>query len=95
MPAATVTIETRTSTDIITTISCKPTLSDGAGFHWYLYHLHRSKKKTPNHKYLGFFWPPNVKQEFYDWHFKIFFTNCNIQILIGDISQGWYLQLST
>lgn len=44
MPAATITVETSTSTNIFTTISCKPILSDGTGFHWYFYHLYHSKK---------------------------------------------------
>lgn len=51
MPAATITIETSMSTDIFTIISCNPIVSNGTGFHWYLYHLHCSKKKK---KQAGF-----------------------------------------
>lgn len=44
MPAATIAVESSTSTNILAAISCKPILSDGTGFHWYLlYHLHSSE----------------------------------------------------
>lgn len=43
----------------------------------------------------NFFRPQNVRQEFYVWRIKIFFSSCNIQKPISNVSQDWYLQLST
>lgn len=52
VPAATIAIESSTSTNILATISCKPILSDGTGFHWYLYTIFTVAKTS---QVFGFF----------------------------------------
>lgn len=80
MPAATVTIEISTSTDIFTHISCKLNLSDGTVF------------ITPYNNKVGFFQTTKrgtgILCLTFLFVFFFFFINCNIQMLISNVSQG-------
>ena len=100
MPAAFPTIQSNTSTAISATISCQPSLRNGTGFLLIFIlpcnNRKKEKEKRKKKKKHTIFSDHKMRdRNFMSDILKYFFSNCNIQKPISNVSQDWYLQLST